>query len=268
MQIRPRKITTTPAEPTAPTPVPRSAGVPGISGVHVDHRAARSVGDAITRAGGGIGRVRAAATPTARPDLTDIGRHGLAQVARDAGIPRSASTIARWAREGVPEKFRDRVAELVARRSLITRAGGAQAVADRIGASLSTVQRWQSGRTETMTGTRAAGLRQLGQADARTRTGLTPGARARIRATVRLEYRAGGHRSPDYREDRELMIPYSGYLPASVCEELAAAIAEGDDATVTAICEAMLTDEFMDATYSDDDGVHIVEMRAFELEWN
>ncbi|WP_330185931.1 hypothetical protein OHB26_38720 (plasmid) [Nocardia sp. NBC_01503] len=189
-----------------------------------------------------------------------IGREGIQRAAKDAGAPRSASTANRWARENrIPDP---RVAELVQRRAFVQRRGGVQSLAHDLGVSVTVVRRWQSGRTDSMRGASGEALRKARLDDARERAGVRDIVGARLRVRAQVQYRAHGSTSDEYRGARDIDIDMSNDEAHALFDALAA----DDYATANALCEASWSAWFGHA-YSDNSGVHMLDVEDFGIDW-
>lgn len=186
--------------------------------------------------------------------VADIGREGLRQAVQDAGQARSARTLYRWVREGrIPNSV---IADLVQRRAFVSRNGGIDAVARAVGSSASSVSRYQSGRTQKMRGAAKFGMERLRRDDTLDRSGVVgPGVRAQVTVHALIEFRAGGHVSDEYTEERTITLPT---LPEADSADLAAAIAHRDNAAAVAIIEQSISD-YYGRLYDDGSGIHILE---------
>jgi hypothetical protein len=229
---------------------------------HVSADAVAELDAVVARSGSdGVAAVRDMSTEVPVPDARDsLGPRGIQQAAKDAGAPRSASTARRWARQNrIPN---ERVAELVQRRAFVARRGGPDRLAAELGVPVARVRRWQSGRTDTMRGAAGAALHQARLADARERAGLAgiTGARLKIRAQV--QYRSYGSISDEYRGARTIDID----IGPDAAQALADALADDDYAQAAAICETAWS-EWYHHDYSDQAGVHMLNVEDFDIEW-
>lgn len=201
-----------------------------------------------------------------------VGREGFQRAADDAGAPRSARTIRRWIQNGkIPTaRGRDagnaRTAELLQRRAFVARQGGADNLAAQLGTTVSTVSHWQTGTTENMRGAAASELDHLQLDDALELAGKPPITGARITATAGIEYRHAGDRYQEVGPNRAVRTATVD-LAEQDARELALAIRAGDWSTVTAIVEGAWTAKWGTLAYSDTEGVHIVEVESFDIDW-
>ncbi|WP_280269692.1 hypothetical protein [Nocardia wallacei] len=192
---------------------------------------------------------------------SDIGRAGMQQAAKDAGRPRSASTVHRWARKNrIPD---ERTAELVQRRAFVARRGGPDRLAEELGVPVSRVRRWQSGRTDTMRGAAAGALAKARLADARERAGMAKIHGARLRVTAQVEYRALGSVSYEHRGSRTIDID----LGESEAQQLNDALIAGDHARGMAMVESAWSHWYRHS-YSDEAGVHMLGIEDFGIDWH
>ncbi|MGW0058119.1 hypothetical protein [Nocardia nova] len=189
-----------------------------------------------------------------------IGSRGIQQAATDAGAPRSGSSVARWARkDAIPDA---RTAELVQRRAFVARRGGPDALAAEIGVPVARVRRWQSGKTDTMRGPASKALDRARLADARARARLGDIRGARLKVLAQVQYRAHGSTSDEHRGSRYIDID----LDSAAAAELADAMTEDDYARAASVIESAWSDWY-GHEYSDQSGVHMLNVEDFDVDW-
>ncbi|WP_280428674.1 hypothetical protein [Nocardia brasiliensis] len=195
-------------------------------------------------------------------------RKDIVAAASDAGEPRSLSSVTRWTKQNrIPSA---RTAELVRRRAFVARRGGLENLAHELGASVSSVSEWQSGRTNGFRGSTATAFQRAQMRDARERTGKRPIAGATVTLSTTVEYRTvdSGTRwlvSEEHRGERSHHLS----LTAADAETLATALHFGDHATATALMEARLTTDYGTfGTYGDAVGVHFLEVNVLDIKWH
>lgn len=186
----------------------------------------------------------------------------------DAGEPRSLSSVTRWTQQNrIPNT---RTAELVRRRAFVARRGGLANLAAELGASVSSVSEWQSGRTEGFRGSTAGAFARAQMRDARERAAQRPISGATVSLSTTVEYRtadSGGRWlvSDEHRGERSHHLS----LSAADAEALATALHFGDHATATALMEAKLTSDYTTfADYGDAVGVHFLEVNVLDIKWH
>ncbi|WP_040793226.1 hypothetical protein [Nocardia paucivorans] len=197
----------------------------------------------------------------------EIGWRGVQAAAADAGFPRSRSTIYAWMRRTRAGKrgFHPRIGELMQRRALVARRGGVEELAAALGVSASAVSRWQTGHTEAFRGAAGHALDRVRLVDARERAALPPIRGALVRITASIEYRDAGDAYQELgREHRSAALN----LDAGGAGELAAALHAGDHAAAAMLVEDAWTQEWGTfGSYSDAEGVHLVEVERIDITW-
>ncbi|NKT14143.1 hypothetical protein GS979_06705 [Rhodococcus hoagii] len=205
---------------------------------------------------------------------SEIGNAGLRQAAIDAGrTPPSDRTLRRWTQQGrIPHA---ETAELAQRRAAIERLGGVKAVAKKIGRDPSSVRKYQSGQTNELRNDAKSKLKAAKAKDTMQKAGvLKPDGtakRAVIQVTGRVHVRSGDEAGYDYRT-RTLDFANSD-IPFSTDEsrELAAALANDDQARVVAILERHATMDYPENKgfdrYNDQFGFHFDAIDNIQIDW-
>lgn len=259
-------------------PKPRSKSVPhkavGLDGMRVTVAAAAAAGIAKSQE-----TSRGLAGLTARVSVkqlrAEIGNDGLRQAAIDAGrtLP-SDRTLRRWVQQGrIPHP---EVAELAQRRAAITRLGGVNTVAQQIGRSPSSVRKYMSGKTHELRNDAKSKLKDAKAKDTMRKAGVlhpdgTPKV-ATIRVTGRVHVRNGDEAGYDYRtrtlDFGNSDVPFS----ADESREIAAALANDDQARVVAILERHATLDYPENkgfdVYGDQFGFHFDAIDKLDVTWH
>lgn len=205
---------------------------------------------------------------------SEIGNAGLRQAAIDAGrTPPSDRTLRRWAQQDrIPHA---ETAELAQRRAAIERLGGVKAVAKKIGRDPSSVRKYQSGQTNELRNDAKSKLKAAKAKDTMQKAGvLKPDGtskRAIIQVTGRVHVRSGDETGYDYRtrtlDFANSDIPFS----ADESRELAAALANDDQARVVAILERHATMDYPENKgfdrYNDQFGFHFDAIDNIQIDW-
>lgn len=259
-------------------PKPRSKSVPqsavGLDGMRVKVAAAAAAGVARAQETA-AGLAGLSATVPVRQLRSEIGNEGLRQAVIDAGRkPPSDRTLRRWAQHGrIPHPD---VAELAQRRAAIARLGGVNAVAEQIGRTPSSVRKYMAGKTNELRNDAKSKLKAAKAEDTMQKAGIlrpdgTPKV-ATIRVTGRVHVRNGDEAGYDYRT-RTLDFGNSD-VPFSVDEsrELAAALANDDQARVVAILERHATLDYPENkgfdVYGDQFGFHFDAIESLDVTWH
>lgn len=254
--------------PRSTQPTPTTAKVSG-QDVHIDGDAVRTWQNAAATPESGISDLRPDVDVKALRDT--IGVDGIRRAAADAGrTPPSDRTIRRWVKNNrIPHS---EVAERAQRRGWVTREGGINAAASKVGVSPSSISRYQQGQTSNFRQHRhQQAARNAQAADALTRAGIADSAGnlvkpfATVRVSAAFEYRNNGKTSGDYRASRAFDIS----LDAIDSKEFADAAAQGDSASQVAILERHLSVDYASSfdDYNDDTGFHMVHVERFSVEW-
>ncbi|MCK8675309.1 hypothetical protein ACWDUD_28830 [Rhodococcus sp. NPDC003382] len=258
-------------------PKPRSKSVPqkttGLDGMRVTVAAAAAEGIAKAQE-----TSRGLAGLTARVSVrqlrSEIGNDGLRQAAIDAGrTPPSDRTLRRWGQQGrIPHA---EVAELAQRRAAIARLGGVNAVAQQIGRNPSSVRKYMSGKTNELRNDAKSKLKAAKADNTMRKAGVlrpdgTPKV-ATIRVTGRVHVRNGDEVGYDYRtrtlDFGNSDVPFS----AEESREIAAALANDDQARVVAILERHATLDYPENkgfdVYGDQFGFHFDAIDKLDVTW-
>lgn len=259
-------------------PKPRSKSVPqkavGLDGMNVKIAAAAAEGIAKSQETS-RGLAGLTATVSVKQLRNEIGNDGLRQAAIDAGrTSPSDRTLRRWAQQGrIPHA---EIVELAQRRAAIARLGGVNAVAQQIGRSPSSVRKYMSGKTNELRNDAKSKLKAAKAKDTMEKAGVlkpdgTPKI-ATIRVTGRVHVRNGDEAGYDYRT-RTLDFGNSD-TPFSAVEsrELAAALANDDQARVVAILERHATLDYPENkgfdVYGDQFGFHFDAIDKLDVTWH
>lgn len=259
-------------------PKPRSKSLPqkttGLDGLKVTVAAAAAAGVAKSQETSS-GLAGLTATVSVAQLRAEIGNDGLRQAAIDAGrTPPSDRTLRRWAQQDrIPHP---EVAELAQRRAAITRLGGVNAVARRIGRSASSVRKYMAGRTNELRNDAKSKLTAAKATDTMRKAGvLNPDGSpkvATIRVTGRVHVRNGDEAGYDYRtrtlDFGNSDVPFS----ADESREIAAALANDDQARVVAILERHATLDYPENkgfdVYGDQFGFHFDAIDKLDVTWH
>ncbi|MDH6285032.1 hypothetical protein [Prescottella agglutinans] len=205
---------------------------------------------------------------------TEIGNAGLRQAAIDAGRkPPSDRTLRRWAQQDrIPNA---EIAELAQRRGAIGRLGGVKAVAKKIGRDPSSVRKYQSGQTNELRNDAKSKLKAVKAKDTMQKAGvLKPDGtakRAVIRVTGRVHVRSGDEAGYDYRTRTLDFANSDTPFTAAESQELAAALANDDQARVVAILERHATIDYPENKgfdrYNDQFGFHFDAIDNIQIDW-
>ena len=205
---------------------------------------------------------------------TEIGNEGLRQAAIDAGRrPPSDRTLRRWAQLGrIPHAD---VAELAQRRAAIQRLGGVKAVAQKIGRSPSSVRKWQAGHTHELRNDAKSKLKAAKAKDTMRKAGVLRSdgttKRAVIQVTGRVHVRSGDEAGYDYRTRTLDFANSDTPFSTEESEQLAAALANDDQARVVAILERHATIDYPENKgfdrYSDQFGFHFDAIDNIQIDW-
>lgn len=205
----------------------------------------------------------------------EIGNDGLRQAAIDAGrTPPSDRTLRRWAQQGrIPT---GEIAELAQRRAAIERLGGVNAVAKKIGRSPSSVRKYQTGKTNDLRNDAKSKLKAAKAKDTMQKAGvLKPDGTSKIASvqiTGRVHVRNGDETGYDYRTRTLDFANSDTPFSAEESQELAAALANDDQARVVAILERHATLDYPENkgfdSYSDQFGFHFDAIDKLDVTWH
>ena len=259
-------------------PKPRSKSVPqkttGLDGMKVTVAAAAAAGIAKSQETSS-GLAGLTAKVSVKQLRVEIGNDGLRQAAIDAGrTPPSDRTLRRWAQQDrIPNPA---ITELAQRRAAIERLGGVNAVAKKIGRSPSSVRKYMSGKTNELRNDAESKLKAAKAKDTMQKAGVlkpdgTPKV-ATIRITGRVHVRNGVEAGYDYRtrtlDFGNSDVPFS----AEESRELAAALANDDQARVVAILERHATLDYPENkgfdVYGDQFGFHFDAIDKLDVTWH
>ncbi|WP_458682516.1 hypothetical protein [Prescottella equi] len=221
------------------------------------------------------GLVGLTAKVSVRQVRSEIGNDGLRQAAIDAGRkPPSDRTLRRWAQQGrIPNA---ETAELAQRRAAIERLGGVKAVAKKIGRDPSSVRKYLSGKTNELRNDAKSKLKAAKAKDTMQKAGvLKPDGtakRAIIQVTGRVHVRSGDEIGYDYRTRTLDFANSDTPFSAAESQELAAALANDDQARVVAILERHATIDYPENKgfdqYGDQFGFHFDAIDNLDVTWH
>ncbi|BCN46609.1 hypothetical protein [Prescottella equi] len=259
-------------------PKPRSKSVPqkavGLDGTKVKIAAAAAAGVAKSQETSS-GLAGLTAKVPVKQMRAEIGNDGLRQAAIDAGRkPPSDRTLRRWAQQGrIPNA---EIAELAQRRAAIERLGGVKAVAKKIGRDPSSVRKYLSGKTNELRNDAKSKLKAAKAKDTMQKAGVlrpdgTPKV-ATIQVTGRVHVRNGDETGYDYRTRTLDFANSDTPFSAAESQELAAALANDDQARVVAILERHATIDYPENkgfdNYGDQFGFHFDAIDKLDVTWH
>ncbi|WP_137725619.1 hypothetical protein [Prescottella subtropica] len=258
-------------------PKKRSTSVPqkvvGIAGTKVNVAGAAVAGVAKAQQTS-TGLAGLTATVSVKKARESIGNDGLRQAAIDAGAKEpSDRTLRRWAQQDrIPNA---KIAELAQRRAAIERLGGVKAVAKQIGRDPSSVRKYMSGKTNELRNDAKSKLKAAKAKDTMKTAGVlnTDGTpkKAVIQVKGLVHVRAGDTEGYDYRTRTLDFANSDTPFTAAESQELAAALANDDQARVVAILERHATLDYPENKgfdhYNDQFGFHFDTIDSIDINW-